>query len=277
MTAHTKATDVLVTGGTGTLGSAVARRLVADGVRVRVLSRGRRAPGSANHYLGDLTTGAGLDAALDGVDAVVHCADPLGHLLGAARRTGVRHIVYTSIVGIDAIPMGLYRRKLDEERRLAASGIGWTVQRATQFHDLIAMMLRLAAIPPLVMPVPAGWSFQPVDVRDVADRLAALTQGEPTGRAPDLGGPQVLPIEDLARIYLRVHSLRRRLVPISAPGRAVAAYRRGANLTPAHADGTVTFEQFLREEVANGERPYRGAIRSYLPSYPSLRPGSGSH
>lgn len=259
--------DILVTGGTGTLGRAVVRRLVADGATVRVLSRGRRAAvsGSAQHTTGDLRTGTGLDEALAGISTVVHCADPLGHLVGAARRAGVHHVVYISIVGIDKIPMSMYRRKLDEERRLAASGIGWTVQRTTQFHDLVAMALRWAARPPLFMPVPAGVRLQPVDVRDVAARLVVLAQGEPVGMAPDLGGPQVLPIEDLARIHLWVHSERRRILPISVPGRIAAALRDGRNLAANHADGTIGFEQYLRELVVTGRRPYRDALRSYLP------------
>src|SRR4051812_49571918 len=61
---------ILVTGGTGQLGSAVVARLRAAGEEVRVLSR-RAAPDVVR---GDLRTGRGIDSAVAGVDVVVHCA-----------------------------------------------------------------------------------------------------------------------------------------------------------------------------------------------------------
>jgi uncharacterized protein YbjT (DUF2867 family) len=256
------ANEILVTGGTGTLGRAVVERLLDGGASVRVLSRGHRAGGQAPHHVGDLRSGVGLDAALAGVDAVVHCADPAGRLFDAAGRAGVAHLVYISIVGIDAVPMRMYRRKLDEERRLADSGVGWSVLRATQFHDLVALMLRLAAKPP-VMVVPKGWSFQPVDVRDVASRLASIALGDPAGRVPDLAGPEVLGMVELARTYLAATGVRRRIAQVPVPGRLASAYRAGRHMAPDHADGTITFAEYLREQLAAGTLPYADAIRDY--------------
>ncbi len=65
-----EASAVLVTGGTGTLGQRVTKRLRASGREVRVLSRS----GHAGTVRGDLLTGAGLDEAVRGVDAIVYCA-----------------------------------------------------------------------------------------------------------------------------------------------------------------------------------------------------------
>jgi uncharacterized protein YbjT (DUF2867 family) len=261
--------SVLVTGGTGTVGRIVVDHLTTAGQDVRILSRGRRPSQRTDvqHFVGDVQTGDGLDAALDGVDTIVHCVYPTEHLIPAAKRAGSPHLVYVSIVGIDRVPFGLYRKMLANERVIAESGLPWTVMRATQFHDLIAFILRMLAKPP-VMALPSGLRFQPVDVRDVGERLARLALGEPVGRAPDFGGPQVRALDDLARSYLAIVGKRRLIVPIGLPGKVFGAVRAGALTAPQHAAGTITFERYLREQVGAGQLPYRDAIRAYLPRRP---------
>jgi uncharacterized protein YbjT (DUF2867 family) len=260
------ANSVLVTGGTGTVGRIVVDHLVTAGKNVRVLSRGRRRQQSTDveHVVGDVQTGDGLDAALDGVDTIVHCVYPTEHLVDAAKRAASPHLVYVSIVGIDRIPFALYRKMLANERTIAESGLPWTVLRATQFHDLIAFLLRMLARPP-VMALPSGLRFQPVDVRDVGERLARLALGDPIGRAPDFGGPQPRALDDLARSYLTIVGKRRPIVPIRLPGKVFGGIRAGGLLAPEHADGTITFEQYLGEQLAAGQLPYGDAIRAYLP------------
>lgn len=257
--------SVLVTGGTGTIGHIVVDQLTAAGKDVRVLSRGRRPNQRADveHVVGDVQTGAGLDAALDGVDTIVHCVYPTENLVAAAKRAGSPHLLYVSIVGIDRVPFAFYRRMLANERTIAGSGVPWTVLRATQFHDLIAFVLRVLAKPP-VMALPSGLKFQPVDVRDVGERLARLALGEPIGRAPDFGGPRAHTLDDLARSYLAIAGRRRPMVPIRLPGKVFGGIRGGGLLTPEHAAGTITFEQYLEEQQAAGRLPYRDAIRAYL-------------
>src|SRR3712207_5449022 len=100
----------VVTGATGALGVPTVERLRAAGHDVRGLSR-RSGPGLVT---GDLLTGAGIDAAMDGADTVVHLATGLRRkdaviartLLDAARLAGVGHLVLISIVGVDRIPLG---------------------------------------------------------------------------------------------------------------------------------------------------------------------------
>jgi uncharacterized protein YbjT (DUF2867 family) len=258
--------SVLVTGGTGTVGRIVVDHLTTAGKDVRILSRGRRPSQRADvqHVVGDVRTGDGLDAAVDGVDTIVHCVYPTEHLVAAAKRAGSPHLVYVSIVGIDRVPFALYRMMLANERTIAESGLPWTVLRATQFHDLIALILRMLAKPP-VMALPSGLRFQPVDVRDLGDRLARLALGEPIGRAPDFGGPQPRALDDLARSYLAIVGKRRPIVPIRLPGKVFRGIRAGGLLAPEHAAGTITFEQYLGEQLAAGQLPYHDAIRAYLP------------
>jgi uncharacterized protein YbjT (DUF2867 family) len=255
---------VLVVGGTGVLGRVVVDQLLTSDASVRILSRGRRPScrDDVEHVTADLRTGEGLDGAVSGVDTIVQCAEHVDHLVAAAKRAGSPHLVYTSIVGSDRVPV--YRRKVADEELIASSGLPWTVLRATQFHDLIAMLLRMLAKSP-VMLLPAGWSFQPVDVREVGARLGELALGEPVGRAPDFGGPQVRAVSDLARSYLEIVGKHRLRLPIPLPGKVFRAYRAGGHLTPENVQGTVTFELYLSEQLAAGVVPYAGAIRAYLP------------
>ncbi|MFJ4524312.1 SDR family oxidoreductase [Streptomyces sp. NPDC088810] len=247
-------TTILVTGGTGTLGRLVTQRLRADGHEVRVLSRHTRP------YAVDLRTGgAGLDAALAGAETVVHCAStPRGgdeqaarNLLAAARGAGVGRLVYISIVGVDRVPFGYYRSKLAVERLVEESGLGWTVLRATQFHDLVVTLLQgLARLP--VLAVPAGVPDQPVEVAEVAERLAELALGAPAGRVPDLAGPQVRTFDSLARAYLRATGRRRPVVRVPLAGKTYRAFRAGWHLAPERAVGEVTFEEYLERRFGRG-------------------------
>ncbi|MFF1406874.1 SDR family oxidoreductase [Streptomyces sp. NPDC058294] len=248
-------TTILVTGGTGTLGRLVTERLRADGHEVRVLSR------HTEPYAVDLRAGgAGLDAALAGVRTVVHCASsPRGgdeqaarNLITAARRAGVDHLAYISIVGVDRVPFGYYRSKLAVERQIEESGLGWTVLRATQFHDLLVTLFQGLAKPPVLV-VPAGVPDQPVEVAEVAGRLAALALGAPAGRVPDLGGPEVRTLESLARAYLRATDRRRPVARVPLFGKTYGAFRAGGHLAPDRAEGKVTFEEYLARRFGKGQ------------------------
>ncbi|HTT90348.1 MAG TPA: hypothetical protein VMF65_12420 [Acidimicrobiales bacterium] len=93
------------------------------------------------------------------------------HLLEAV--SSARHLVYASIVGIDPIPYAYYRRKLACEALLETSDVPHTVARATQFHELIAMVLQIAERLPVAL-LPLDFRFQPVAAADVAAHLVAL-------------------------------------------------------------------------------------------------------
>jgi uncharacterized protein YbjT (DUF2867 family) len=261
-----------VSGGTGTVGRIVVEHLLAAGVEVRVLTRGRRRQtADVEHVTGDVRRGDGLDAAVAGIDTVVACVDPAQHLVTAATRAGARHLVYISIVGVDRVPFAYYRSKLADERLIAASGLPWTVLRTTQFHDLIAVIMRVLAKPP-VMALPAGGRFQPVDVREVGSRLARLALDEPAGRAPDFAGPEVRTVADLARSYLSMVGKRRPILPVWLPGKVFHAFRAGEHLAPDHAYGTITFEEYMAGQLAAGRLPYSDAIHDYLRIRPPKEP-----
>ncbi len=261
------ASPILVTGGTGTLGRLVVPRLRDAGRRVRVLSRRSREAGEGIELVtGDLATGEGIEAAVEGAEVIVHCAgssegdeEKALSLVRAASRARARHLVYISVVGADRIPVvsgvdramfGYFASKLAAERVVAGSGIPWTTLRATQFHDLTLMTARQMAKLP-VMPVPAGFRFQPIDADEVAARLAELALGPPAGLVPDMAGPQVYGMDELLRGYLRARGKRRPIVPVRLPGQAARAIRAGANLAPDRAVGRRTWEEFLADRVSS--------------------------
>lgn len=262
---------VLVTGGTGTLGRLLVPRLLDAGCNVRVLSRHRHESGNGVEFVtGDLATGGGIEAAVEGAEIIVHCAgsgrgdeNKALRLVRAASGYGVRHLVYISVVGADRIPMasrvdramfGYFGSKRAAEQIVADSGLPFTTLRATQFHDLVLMVAqRMAKLP--VIPAPAGFRFQPIDAAEVAGRLAELALDKPGGLVPDMGGPRAYTMTDLIRGYLRAAHKHRPIMPLGLPGKAARAVRAGANLAPEQAVGVKTWEEFLAERVGTSLQP----------------------
>jgi uncharacterized protein YbjT (DUF2867 family) len=242
---------VLVTGGTGTLGQALVPILASRGHDVRVLSR---RPGAGTHT-GDLASGTGLAEAAAGAELVVHAAsdrrmgrsDPAQTRNLLAAVSDCRHLLYVSIVGVDAIPFGYYRVKLACEQLIADSPVPATTLRATQFHQLLAMMLRTAGRWP-VAPLPLDLPFQGVAAAEVATRAADLLDGPPLGRAQDFGGPEVLTGWQLTAAWRARHGRPRSVLNVRLPGRAYRAFADGLNTCPEHADGRQTWAQFVLGE-----------------------------
>jgi uncharacterized protein YbjT (DUF2867 family) len=265
MTANPSAAiPILVTGGTGTLGRLVVARLREAGRQVRILSRNAHGDAATEFVTGNLATGEGIEAAFDGIVVVIHCAGSAKgdevkarHLVRAASKAGVRHTVYISVVGADRVPMagaidramfGYFGGKVAAERVIAGAGIPWTTLRATQFFDLtLTTVEQMAKLP--VIPVPAGFRFQPVSADEVAARLVELALGSPAGLVPALGGPRAYDMADLVRGYLRAAHKHRPIFRMPVPGQAAAAIRNGANLAPDRAVGRQTWESFLAAHV----------------------------
>jgi uncharacterized protein YbjT (DUF2867 family) len=236
---------IVVTGGTGVLGRHAVRALGERGHDVRVTSRRTGV---------DLTAREAVDEAVRGADLVLHAASD-SRRLGArdpeqtrtllAACGGVRHLLYVSIVGIDVIPYRYYRRKLECEQLIEQSGVPHTILRATQFHELIAGALTVLGRWPLA-PLPLSAKGQPVGAADVAVRCAELLEGEPLGRAPEFGGPELLTLREMIELWPR----RIRAVPLPTVGRVLGGFRAGLNTTPKHADGTQTWAEYLAARSA---------------------------
>lgn len=257
-TENSGTSDVLVTGASGVLGGPVVTELVRRGHRVRAMTRRLiDLPPRATKVYADLLTGEGVDAAVSGVGTIVHCAsDPVRHkavdeegtrrLVQAAKAAGEPHLVYVSIVGVDQIPYAYYKSKYEAEQIVEQSGLPWTILRASQFHDLVLALAQQFARPPLVV-VPR-LQLQPVDVRDVAERIGELVDAGPSGRVHDIAGPATYRGEALLRRYLAHVGVHRTVVAATLPGAVWRALREGANLVEEPTGGRRGFFEFLDEQ-----------------------------
>lgn len=240
---------ILVTGGTGRLGIPTVALLRSRGHDVRVLSR---TPGEGR-AVGDLATGAGLDAALAGVSTVVHLATSrsrdIGHtraLLAAMAGTDA-HLVFVSIVGVDRIPLGYYRDKVASERAIGASDVAHTIIRVSQFHGFVEEVLDAQRRLPVTI-VPRV-SAQTIHIPEVAERLAELVDAGPQGRVPDIGGPEQLDLAEYARKWQAAHGIRRPVWRIALPGALVRAFRAGHHIPGLPGYGRTTFAEHLATRV----------------------------
>lgn len=199
---------------------------------------------------------AGIETVIHGAGSATGDAAKAECLVAGIRSAAtVRHLVYISVVGADTTPvasridratLGFFEEKRKGEQIVADSGIPWTILRSTQFHGFLAAFAELGMKLP-VMPSFAGFRYQPVDVREVAERLVELVLAEPSGLVPAIGGPRVHPMADLLKSYTRSTGRRRLILPLHIPGQAAKAQREGANLAPDRAIGRLPWEEFLAE------------------------------
>lgn len=237
---------IAVAGGTGAVGRHVVQHAEARGHTVVVLARSRGV---------DVRTGAGLDVALAGVDAVVDVTSVPTRSARESRdffratttnllRSGVPHVVALSIVGIDRAPYDYYAGKVVQEELLAAGDVPWTVLRATQFHEFAQQVVDSLGFGPLhLAPVMRS---QPVAAHEVGARLVDLAEAGPAGRVRDLAGPEVLRMQDLVAACARASGHRGPVLPVPLPGRFGKAMRDGSLLAGPDADlGTQTFTTWL--------------------------------
>lgn len=240
---------IVVSGGTGTLGRPTVELLRRAGAEVSVLSR----RSGSGRLVADLSTGVGVEEALFGASTVVHLATTRGRgdavatrtIVDAAKRTGVAHFVFISIVGIDNIPLDYYRQKLASERLVRESGMPYTILRATQFHDLVASVFRAQRWSP-VLAAPSV-VLQPVAAANVAQRLSELVLAGPAGDVPDMGGPEVLTGHALAVAWKGTTRSRRPVVRVRLPGAVSRALSSGEATRPDRATRGQTFSEFLLE------------------------------
>ncbi|GHO71233.1 nucleotide-diphosphate-sugar epimerase [Ktedonobacter sp. SOSP1-52] len=204
----------------------------------RVLSRQTHLdlPEGAESVYGELTSGTGLREAVEGVDAIIHCASsPQGALatdiggtrmlVYAAREAGSPHFIYVSIVGIDRAQSGYYQAKYEAERIVMQSQLPWSIVRATQFHSFALHLIQSLGIEKLnVIPVPPNVRLQTIATGEVAERLLALAEGGETGQVEDMGGPQVLTLEEMIQTYLHVQGREVRMRAVDLPNSLFATF-----------------------------------------------------
>lgn len=256
-------TRILVTGGTGTLGSRVTYQLLQSGYTVRVMSRNSPTANTAKNIewaQADMETGSGLQNAVSGVDVVVHAAsspvrnthqidvDGTRQLLAQARTAGIQHFIYISIVGIDRIPYGYYQAKLATEQVVKESGVPWSTLRITQFHSFVDFWLRALYGKFPIGLLPGPLKFQSIDVGEAATQVVEVVKGQPSGLLPDVGGPEVLSLSEIVPIWRRAQGLRRLFIPFYAPGALASGFRQGFNTCPDHKQGKITWSEWVAQK-----------------------------
>ena len=252
-------TRVLVTGGTGSLGRQLVPRLERAGHTVRVMSRRKPDPSVREWMQVDLSTGARLEQAVDSMQVIVHCAtspiratrivdvDGTRKLLEYARTANVAHFIYISIVGIDRVPYPYYQHKLAAEQVVENSRVPHTILRATQFHALLDTWLSPLVRFPFAF-LPTDFQFQPMDEGECADRLVECVRDDARGRVPDVGGPEVLRLGDIARSWMRAQNKIPRIVHLPVPGKIALGFRNGYTMVPQNPYGKITWEQWLKSK-----------------------------
>ena len=183
---------------------------------------------------GDVQDPASLDAALAGVDTayyLVHsmaagtdyrAADRRGaEAFGAAaRRAGVRRIVYLGGLGSEEDLSGHLSSRQEVGRILAASGVPTLELRAsivigsgsTSFEMIRSLVDRL---PVMVTPRWVGTQTQPIAIEDVLAYLVEAADLDlPESRVVEIGGPDRVSYGDLMREYARQRGLRRIMLPV---------------------------------------------------------------
>lgn len=233
---------ILLTGATGTVGSAVLRRLTADGRPIRCLVRDPRKLGDdrvrVQIALGDLAEPASFRHALRGVDQVVHLAASIRdqprasieelngvatlRLLQAAEAAEVRHFIYFSAIGASPHASArFFRSKALAEAAVVASTIPTTIFAPSIVYapgdPWLRIVERLSRLPFMAIPGSGRARFQPIWADDVADCVVAALDQPPARGRLELAGPETLSHDGIVRIALRAFGRRRRLLHVPQP------------------------------------------------------------
>ena len=232
---------LLLTGASGTVGSALLRRLTSAGMPVRCLVRDPKELGTervrVQIALGDLADPPTFRNAMRGVDTVVHLAgsirdQPNGsieelngvatwRMVGAAERAGVERFVFLSPLGATTHSRTrLHRSKALAERVVLGSRLRATVLASSLVYApgdrWLTTLSRLALLPSMPIQGRGRALFQPIWADDVADCMMAVLHGTPGGRY-ELAGPDTLSHEDMVRLVLRSFGRQRPLVHVPTP------------------------------------------------------------
>ncbi|PDT74664.1 SDR family oxidoreductase [Bradyrhizobium sp. C9] len=199
---------IVVIGGTGLIGSRTVAILRQRGHDVVAAS-----PKSGVNTI----TGEGLKEALSGATVVIDLANSPSfedkavmaffeasgrNLLAAEAPAGVRHHVALSIVGTDRTPEnGYFRAKVAQEKLIQASGIPYTIIRATQFMEFVGAIADAGAVGNTIRLSPG--LFQPIAAEDVSALVADVALEPPRNGIVEIAGPERAPFNEIVARYLK--------------------------------------------------------------------------
>jgi len=242
---------IVVIGGSGLIGTKLVIRLRQKGHEVVAAS-----PNSGVNTI----TGEGLAQALAGAQVVVDLANSPSfedravleffqtsgrNLLAAEAVAGVKHHVALSVVGTDRLPdSGYLRAKMAQENLIKASKIPYTIVRSTQFFEFVNAITQSGTAGQTVHLSPA--LLQPIGSDDVADAMADVTLGAPLNGTTEIAGPERIPLDELARRYLRATNDPRQVVA-DVHARYFGTELNDQSLTPGENPrlGSIRFDDWL--------------------------------
>lgn len=232
---------ILVAGGTGTLGTRVVHLLRMRGLPVRILTRD---PARARHLrgeqvevvAGDVRDPRAVERAVSGARTVISAAHGLtgsgadsprtvdwlgnGHLMEAAQRAGVEHMVLVSMQGAAPDhPMELARMKASAEQQLRAASLAWTIIRPTAFMETWCSLLGSPLLSTAKTTIFGGGNnpINFVSAYDVA-RLVERSVADPASRGAlvAIGGPENLTLRQFVQVFEDVLGVSgaKRVVPL---------------------------------------------------------------
>jgi uncharacterized protein YbjT (DUF2867 family) len=233
---------ILLTGATGTVGSALLRRLTADGTPVRALVRDQRRLGDqrvrVQIALGDLVDPPSFRNALRGVDTVVHLAASIRdqphasieelnavatlRLVRAAERAGVERFVFFSALNArHHSPTRFFRAKALAEEAVEGSSMQTIVFRPSIIYapgdPWLTLLDRLSRLPAVPVSGSGRAVFEPIWADDVAGAVTHALANGSDAASYELAGPELLSYDDIVRIALRASRRRRRLLHVPLP------------------------------------------------------------
>jgi uncharacterized protein YbjT (DUF2867 family) len=246
---------IVVIGGTGLIGSKLVDLLRKRGAEVLAAS-----PNTGVNTI----TGEGLSEALAGADVVVDVANSPSfedaavmeffqastrNLIAAEKAAGVKHHVALSIVGTQrVVDSGYLRAKNAQESLIKASGIPYSILQSTQFFEFVERITQGGLEGDIYRLSPA--LFQPIVSDEVVAALADITLGAPLNGTVEIGGPEAIPFDELARELLSAKQDDRRIVA-DAHARYFGAELNDQSLVPGPGArlGKLTFGDWLRQSI----------------------------
>lgn len=234
---------ILLTGATGNVGSAVLRRLTANGERVRCLVRDPRRLGDervrVQIALGDLSDPSSFRNALRGVDTVVHLAAAIRdqprasieelnaiatlRLVRAAERARATRFVFFSAIGASLHECSrFFRAKALAERAVAESSLASITFAPSIVYSpadpWLTLLKRMSWLPALPISGSGRARYQPIWSSDAADCVVAALDRDLDGHSRfELAGPETLSYDGIARVALHSFGRRRRLLHVPVP------------------------------------------------------------
>lgn len=246
VTAHAQRTPgekIIVSGASGQLGGLVIQELLARGVPAADLILVSRTPETLAQYasrgasvrFGDFNQPESLPAAFKGGTRILIIsisggtgprAEAHGRAINAAKAAGVKHIAYTSWIGLsrgDASGIGADHQQTED--LIKASGVAWTMLRNSLYADSLLEQAAQMAKTGTATAAPNATGVGYVTRQDCAAAAAAvLTTPGHEGKAYDITGPALVGTRELAAIVTRVTG---RAVQVTAPDPAAATGRGG--------------------------------------------------